>query len=113
MNFAQSSQRERNESSRSERQHKAWGASPRIRSLAFCLEPAIAGDSAKRIGLSPASRARTNFHDPDPGACAPGFMLSPVSRAPTNLGQTNESRNQIFRNHVAASADRWIGLAYQ
>jgi hypothetical protein len=35
------------------------------------------GDSALHIGLSPASRARVIYLR-DPGACAPGFMLSPA-----------------------------------
>jgi len=41
------------QSSRSERQHKAWGASPRIRSQNI-VEPVKTGDSRKNCRLSPA-----------------------------------------------------------
>jgi len=69
------------QSSRSERQHKAWGASPRLAKLNI-NRARETGDSLTAMRLSPVSRAPYNFLAPDPGACAPGFMLSPVSRAP-------------------------------
>jgi len=63
------------QSSRSERQHKAWGASPRLAKLNI-NRARETGDSLTAMRLSPVSRAPYNFLAPDPGACAPGFMLS-------------------------------------
>ena len=39
------------------------------------------GDSVESPALPPASRAQSLFLYIDPGACAPGFMLPPASRA--------------------------------
>ena len=72
--------RSQRSSPRSGRQHRAWGASPRIK-IRKAIEPAKRATAQSIYTLSPASRARTYLLVRDPGAGAPGFMLSPASRA--------------------------------
>jgi len=60
---------------RSRRKHKAWGASPRIDN-GNCHRAREAGGSAVAHFMG-----WKNFAYRDPGACAPGFILSPASRA--------------------------------
>src|SRR6185369_10944177 len=67
------------QSPRSGRQHKAWGASPRIIDKKTS-EPAQRATARRCFGLSAASRAQSCFRF-EPGAGAPGFMLSPAPRA--------------------------------
>src|SRR6185503_11957953 len=63
------------QSPRSGRQHKAWGANPRI--------PTTKEARARETGDSAAAcfAASKHFSLDDPGACAPGFMPSPASQA--------------------------------
>src|SRR6185369_3523906 len=62
-------------SPRSGRKHKAWGASPRIEAIKTRLSARSARQRCRPLrGLA---RLLIN----DPGACAPGFMLSLASRA--------------------------------
>jgi len=82
--------------------HKAWGAGSRTRNVngardsgrqrlescavarfagSICLSDHDPGAGAPGFMLSPASRALSVCLDHDPGAGAPGFMLSPASRA--------------------------------
>ena len=65
---------------RSRRQHKAWGTSPRIRTIKNLLEPAKRATAVLVEGCRPLSRARAPFSINDAGAAAPGFMLTPASR---------------------------------
>jgi len=51
----------RAQSSRSERQHKAWGASPRINESKIDVEPAKRATACDAFGLSPTSRAQSRF----------------------------------------------------
>jgi hypothetical protein len=64
---------------RSGRQHKAWGASPR---LAFDnQESPRQRVTACRFHAVARFTGSIAFSNLDPGACAPGFMLSPASQA--------------------------------
>lgn len=62
---------------RSRRKHKAWGESPRIRSQ----RQAGARENGRQCEFPvcrPRSRAPALYLARYPGACAPGFMLTPV-----------------------------------
>jgi len=69
-------------SPRSGRQHKAWGVSPRIKDKNGIKPAERATASIRMIQLPPAPRAWFNF-DNEPGADAPGFMLTSAPRTKT------------------------------
>ena len=58
------------------------------------IEPA-----ERATALPPASRAQTPFFISLPGACAPGFMLSPASRASDlrTIAQDGETYSTVYR----------------
>ena len=69
----------RGPSPRSGRQHKAWGASPRdVKRIKFGARET--GDSRTFKHCRPLRGLAIEFYW-DPGACAPGFMLTPASQA--------------------------------
>src|SRR5262245_25499754 len=70
----------RQQSSRSERQHKAWGASPRI-AIPIALSPRSGRQRLIGHAIARFHGLETLFVIRDPGAGAPGFMLSLASRA--------------------------------
>src|SRR5215212_9045198 len=86
-------------SPRSGRKHKAWGASPRIGNRNRAIEFAKWATARDGIGLSPASRAQMVWFAADPGACAPGFMLPPASRA---------RRLEVQWLHVTCHVLQWL-----
>jgi hypothetical protein len=94
-------------SPRSGRQHKAWGASPRIE-LKKTIEPAKRATARHCFGLSPASRARI-FVTSDPGAGAPCFMLSRASRA--MLSPASQAKNSRGRGRWVLGLGRDSGIA--
>src|SRR6266508_535424 len=55
-----------------------------------------AADESLRFALSPAPRANNHFAVRDPGACAPGFMLSCATR--TILGSAKHEVRRIRKN---------------
>ena len=69
------------------------------------------GDSVMLSRLSPVSRARGGVFIADPGACAPGFMLSPASRALSGF-QFSAARGskQGNKNRVIVGAEVRDGI---
>ncbi len=73
------------------RKHIAWGASPRMRIKLNLRAHEVGGRSLGRKSLNfhvdsvARIRGLENLLCSTPGACAPGFMLAPASRAKTTL----------------------------
>jgi len=72
------------------REHKAWGASPRITNQKH-IEAREAADSLKWSTLSPASRARASFINQILGLAPQALCRRPLSRA-LKLGRRPLSR---------------------
>ena len=91
------------DSARSARKHKARGASP-----GKYRRQIRARGAGGRFSLSPAPRAH-HISDARPGAGAPGFMLTPASRAAlikTGLVSQGFAKVLTYLTHLSGSSPR-------
>jgi SsrA-binding protein len=75
------------------------GRKPQV-AILISIEPAIVGESVETKGCRPFSRA-ANIVSHDPGAHAPGFMLTPASQAKTCAGFVAKEEKVLAANRAA------------